>query len=163
MSSKLKNHFAVRQIGSNEPWWSPSRDISTVFPKIIRSVFYKLSDAMDDASENKISKLIELAEQLNVSPADIADIAQAYSLIVRGVSEKRDVTELIQQPEFVNNPAQAVIALLFMREMTQAFADLYGMTLTSKDVDPNFKTIDLLTNTLNKISKDLANRQTLRG
>lgn len=130
---KSKSSIQLRDANSaDKRWWSPDRDITVLFPKIIREVFYELS------KDDQHAEVVSVRKQLQIPDSEIRLAAKVYARIVRCVlSRGEDLRNALQKSKFTTLRVNALLGMLVLERMTKLFVDMYGATLHKGEWDPN--------------------------
>ncbi len=113
-------------------WYSPQRDITSLFHRLLRETFYELgSDEWPEA-------LAEVAINLRISAKEIMDAAALYAKIVRCVLARgEDLSTAIEKSGFTHHRVNALVGMVMLDKLTRFFVDCYGSTLQRGQHDPN--------------------------
>ena len=136
----------VRDRNGDRRWWGPDRDITVVYPKVIRQVFQYLSNP--DAS------VVELQDKLGITDAQIADLCKLYAKLISCVELRINITDLLNSVDFKTHPAQPLVGAVFAGLASVAFGSMYGATLHKGEEDPNGENLRELKNYLNKLTEE---------
>lgn len=134
----------VRERGSEDKrFWSPERDITVVYPKLLRYVFVTLEQALSDG-EGCNALVKQIKEKFNVSEDDLMQLAKAYAKLISCVEQRKNIKETLDCVDFLNTPGQAIVALLALQKLTSFFVDKYKCTLLKGVEDANIDLIEEL-------------------
>ena len=120
----------VREKGGDERWWSPDRDLTVIYPRVMREVFYSLSNSATPV-ELEIFRLLKLTED------DIGVAARLYSRLISCVEARENIVQHVQNMPFRSNRVMALLGMVFLRRVTELFAEKYSSTLHRGEPDPN--------------------------
>jgi len=134
-------------------WWSPDRDITVIYPRVMRWVFHVFADASNPSSEHFNPLVQQLLDDYNITNDDIAKVAKIYAKFISCVELRHDTTKAINNLPFLGEPVQAIVALIFMQRITGLFAEKYGATLHKGEDDPNKDNLNELLALLNGLEK----------
>lgn len=128
----------VRDKETNDKrWWSPDRDITVLYPRVMRWVFHVFSDSSDPSSKHFNPLVPRLLDDFSVADDDVVKVAKTYAKFISCVELRQDTMKAINNLPFMGEPAQAIVALIFLQRMTELFAEKYGATLHKGEDDPN--------------------------
>ena len=119
--------------GSDQRWYSPDRDLTVLFPRLIRQTFVTLSGDLDSAVTEVWSKLGVSNEEMTLMVKTFAGIVKC--VLMRG----EDLEQALEKSGFCAHRAQAIIGMVFLRLITEQFVSCYGQTLHKGEFDPNHR------------------------
>jgi hypothetical protein len=133
--------------GVDKRWWSPERDITVVFPALLRQTFMRLSNEWPEA-------LKAVSEQLQIQSDDISQSAQIYGKLVDCVLRRgEDLRQALDSSDFFQHRVQALLGMIFFELITRQFCETYGSTLTKAEWDPNHAALSELRALLQNFEK----------
>lgn len=148
--------LSVRERGSSDQrWWSPERDITVVYPAIMRRVFHLLSRGLLVNDEKFHSAALDVSIRLKVDNNEIMSMARGYAKLISCVEARVNPMVALEELKFSHTPCQALVGLLFVQEMTAFFASKYSSTLHKGESDPNLEILSELMAVLNVAQKPL--------
>ena len=117
-------------------WWSPQRDITTLFHKLLRETFYDLGESPDDWPP----AVLAVRNNLSISDDDIRNAAKTYAKIVSCVMKRgENLTQAIDRSGFCHHKVNALIGMMMLDKLTRFFVECYGTTLHQGEADPNHR------------------------
>ena len=120
--------------GVDRRWWSPERDLTVMFPKIVREVFYDLSQPFDEWPAPWKDTVLTLG----ITSDESGNCARTYAKIVSCVLARgEDLRNALQLAGFHTHRVNALIGMLIMEKLTTRFVETYGATLHQNEFDPN--------------------------
>lgn len=116
---------------TDKQWYAPHRDITVLFPKLIRQTFHELSNNQDPAVE-------EVWSALGITDAEMKKMVETFASIVNCVIKRgEDLREAMERSGFCSHRAQAVLGMIFMRLTLEEFLGVYGQILHVGEPDEN--------------------------
>jgi len=138
---------------SDSRWWSPDRDITTLYPRVMRWVFHKLNKALSPGDPDFNPAAYSIKGQYSVTDDKLINAGKAYAKFISCIELREDTTEFLDHLGFRHDPAQTVIAIIFLERMTELFAEKYGATLHKGEDDPNKENLQALVATLKQFGE----------
>lgn len=134
---KRKGLLQFRKVDdSDKRWYSPNRDLTVVFPRILRETFIVLETFFDDLSAPR-PDVVEIVDKLGISSEEVGKLAQCYGRLIKAIRERKDLSEELFNFRVMNARPKALIGYVFLDLLTREFAIKYYQTLHPKEPDPN--------------------------
>lgn len=123
----------ARAKGSEDKrWWSPSRDITVVYPGAMSQTANDLGNQIDTDP-----RLLELMRKLGLSREEVKEHLRVYARIIKAVHARHNLTKIMDGVDLRSHKASAVVGTVFLDIVTRFFISKYGQTIHKNFEDPN--------------------------
>lgn len=134
MPNRPDTVLQIRKQMANSSWWSPIRDVTKLFPELLREVFTDLSAPQDEWPEY----WLEIKEKMGVTDAEIALAAKVYGKMIHCVLLRGEsLNRALERSGFSGHRVHSLVGAVLLDKLTHSFCELYGSTLHKGEHDPN--------------------------
>jgi hypothetical protein len=117
-------------------WWSPNRDITVVYPGLLRQVFQLLSQPEEDWPESWRA----IKQRMGITEEELGNAARMFAkIIVCVIKRGEDLQSAIETSGFCAHRVYALVGAVALEQFTTLFCSKYGETLHRGEHDPNQK------------------------
>lgn len=125
---------------TDKRWYSPQRDVTVLFPRVLRETFIILESFFDDLKTPR-PDAIEIIDTLGISSEEIGDLARRYGQLIQAIRERKDLSAELTNFRLMNARPKAIIGYIFLDLMTREFASRYYQIVHPGEPDSNDSTL----------------------